>query len=93
MLRNIVSGQTEILILDNNDVNVGMPKASLSSHMKKHPDIASTPEEYLTHAYHILKNGKDYKNGKVHDGVFARVLPSTEINGYMVYTVHRKFPC
>ena len=73
------------------NLRVGMELNSLIEHIRKHPDIGTTPEEYLGKALEVLGNGSRYKNGLIKEGIFLSGYHSEEFGCYMVNTVHRKF--
>ncbi|MBU2634428.1 MAG: hypothetical protein KJ674_04230 [Nanoarchaeota archaeon] len=91
MIQTINSGGVEIVINEQDGLKIGMPIESLVSHMIKHPDIASTHQGYLEEATRVLREGKPYRNGLVHKGIFVGGYVSEEIGGFIVTTVHRKF--
>lgn len=86
----INSKEIEILIHESNGLFVGMTQSSLETHMKKHPEIARTPEGYLETAAFVLRNGTPYKNGKIYKGIFAGSYIHPELDCEMVITVHQK---
>ena len=90
MLKDIVSGETEIVILEEDGIKVAMPKNSLEDHIARHPEIARTKEDYLNAAVNILKNGKPFKNGRIYNHLFLAGYPSEEVGCYLVSTVHKR---
>lgn len=91
MMEIINSGGIEIAVCKFSNIVLGMAKASLDEHVRKHPDIAKTHEGYLEKAAEVLKEGKSYKDGVIHNGVFVRAYPSQECGCPIVCTVHRKW--
>ncbi|MBU0471258.1 MAG: hypothetical protein KKF89_03290 [Nanoarchaeota archaeon] len=91
MTYTINSGGTNIAMYETKGQLLGMAQTSLDEHLQKHPDIASTPDEYLEKAAQILANGRPYKNGMLYDGIFARAYNSAEIGCPIVLTVHNRF--
>jgi hypothetical protein len=90
MLKNIVSGGTEIIVLEEGDIKLAMPKNSLVDHIFRHPDIAKTEQDYLNKAINILRQGKPFKNGFIYNDLFLAGYPSQEVGCYLVTTVHRR---
>ena len=86
------SGGTEIQICDVHGIKIGMPTENLMEHIQKHPDVASTPDEYLEKAADILEHGRNYHEGKLYHGYFLKGYESQETHCYIVNTVHKKFP-
>ena len=91
MLRHILSGEANILILEDTNPKVGMEQSSLTEHLMKHPDVSPTAEGYLGMAADALVHGRNYKNGKLYHGFFMAGYRSQEIGCYIVTTVHRRF--
>lgn len=92
MITTINSGGTNVLLHTNKGLTIGMEQTSLEQHLKKHPDVATTPGGYLEQAAIVLRKGQPYKQGMVYNGMFTRTYESSEIGCPMILTVHRKFP-
>lgn len=91
MDKRIFSGGIEFHIHESNGFTIGMPMNSIDEHIKKHPDIATTPEGYLERAAEVLNHGKPYHDGKLYHGIFARGYNSQEIGCFVVNTIHRRY--
>ncbi|MFC2135891.1 hypothetical protein ACFLTH_14850 [Bacteroidota bacterium] len=91
MIYEIKSGGVNIVVLEQPNIKLGMAKNSLDQHILTHPDMAKTPDEYLTKAAEVLTNGRNYKKGKLYRGIFARAYDSAEIGAKMLLTLHNRF--
>lgn len=90
MVSLINSAGTNIVTHKSNGIVVGMPESSLERHLRKHPDIAKTPQTYLEQSTRVLRYGRPYDNGMLHEGIFCRAYDSPEVGLKMVCTVHRR---
>ncbi len=91
MLKRLTLDGTLVVVFESGNARVAMPEGSLEGHVRKHPDVAATPEGYLEQALRVLTGGKRYKDGVRLGGLFARAYDSRELGCPIICTVHRLF--